>query len=74
MATSKAGQFEGNDHHHTIGITRLHANRGKLRILVVQVENCELPKDFSGPSIIGDEAPVKTFLEEGRSGAHVDVL
>jgi hypothetical protein len=62
MATSEVSQFECNDHHHSIHIARLHTKHGKLRIGIVQVENCQLPKDFSGPPI-GDRALVRKFIE-----------
>ena len=35
----------------------------------MQVDNCELPKDFSGPPI-GDRALVRQFIEEGWSAAY----
>jgi len=72
MAASEVSQFEGNDHHHTIGMARLHTNHGKLRIGIIQVENCQLPKDFSGPPI-GNRAPVRKFIE-GWSGAYCCLL
>jgi len=45
-----------------------HTNHGKLRIGVVQVEKCELPKDFRGPPI-GERVVVRNSIEEGWSGA-----
>src|SRR5882757_3436900 len=72
MATSEVSQFEGNDHHHSIGIARFHTNRGKLRIGIVQVEDCQLPKDFSGPPI-RSRALVRKSIE-GWSGASCCLL
>jgi hypothetical protein len=56
---------------------RSHTNRDKLRIGVVQVEKCELPKDFSGargaPIQVGDRDLVRQFIEGGWSGASCDL-
>jgi hypothetical protein len=73
MATSEVSQFNGNVHRHFIGIARSHTNHSKLRIRVVQVEKCELPKDFRGPPI-GDRLLVRNFIEEGCSGAGCSLL
>ncbi len=45
-----------------------HTNPSNLRIVFLQVENCELPKNFSGPPI-GDRDLARQFTEEGWSGA-----
>ena len=66
IATSEVSQFKGNDHHHSIGMVRFHTNRGQLRIGVVEVEECELPKDLRGPPI-GSRVLVRNFIEEGQS-------
>jgi hypothetical protein len=68
IATSEVSQFEGNDNSHFIDMARFHMNHGELRIGVVQVDNCELPKAFSDPPI-GDKAPVRNSIEEGCSRA-----
>jgi hypothetical protein len=46
-------------------MARSHTNHDKLRIGVVQVEKCELPKDFRGPPI-ADRVLVRNFIEEGK--------
>jgi hypothetical protein len=48
-------------------------NHDKSGIRVVQVEKCELPKDFRGPPI-GDRVLVRDFTEEGWSGARCGLL
>ena len=73
IATSEVCQFKGNVHHHFIVMPRSHTNRDKLRIRVVQVENCELPKDLSGPPI-GNRVLAKQLIEEGWSGACFSLL
>jgi hypothetical protein len=73
IATSEVGQFEGNYHRHFTVVPRFHTNHSKLRIGVVQVEKCELPKDFRGPPM-GDRALVRNFIEEGWSGASCSLL
>ena len=73
IATSEVSQFKGNVHPHFIGMARSHTNHGKLRIGVVQVEKCELPKDFSGPPI-GDRHLVGQFIEEGWTGTGCSLL
>jgi hypothetical protein len=73
IATSEVSQFNGNVHHYFTVMPRSHTNRDKLRMGVVQVEKCELPKDFSGPPI-GDRVLVKQLIEEGWSGACFSLL
>ena len=42
-------------------MARFHTNQGNLRIVLAQVEDCELPKDFIGrPN--GDSALVRPFI------------
>ena len=73
IAASKVSQFKGNDHRHFIGMSRFHTNRGKLRIGVVHIEKCELPKGFRDPPI-GDRIVVRNFIYEGTSGAGCSLL
>jgi hypothetical protein len=70
IATSEVSQFKANIHRHFIGpdMTRSHTNHGKLRIGVIQVEKCELPKDFRG-SPIGNRVLARNFIEKGWKGA-----
>src|SRR6266567_589023 len=73
IATSQVSQFNGNVHRHFIGMARSHTNHGKMRIGVVQVEKCQLPKHFRGPPI-GDRVLVRNFIEEGCSRAGCSLL
>lgn len=70
--SSEVSQFEGNDHHHTIGMVGLHTNHGKLGIGIIQVEYCQLAKDFGGPPV-GNRALVRKLIK-GWSGAHFCLL
>ena len=65
--TSEVSQPKGKVHRHFIVTAGSHTNHDNLRIGVIQVENCQLPKDFSGPPI-GNMGPVRKFIE-GWSGA-----
>jgi hypothetical protein len=75
IATSEVSQFKANIHRHFIGpgVARSHTNHGKLRIGVIQVEKCELPKDFRG-SPIGNRVLVRNFIKESWSGAGCSLL
>ena len=73
IATSEVSQFKGNVHCHFILVPRPHTNRDELRIGVVQIEKCKLPKDFGGPPI-GDEVLARNFIEDGWSGAACSLL
>jgi hypothetical protein len=54
-------------------MARPHTKHGKLRIGIVQVEKCELPKHFRGPPI-GDRVLVRNVIDEGWSGAGCSLL
>ena len=73
IATSEVSQFEDNDNSHFVDMAKFYRNHGKLQIGVVQVESCELPKDFSDPPI-GDRAPVRNSIEEGCSRTGCSLL
>ena len=73
ISTSEVSQFKGNVHRHFTLMPRPYTNRDELRIGVVQVEKCELPKDFGGPPI-GDEVLARNFVENGWSGAACSLL
>src|SRR3984957_11026750 len=64
MATSM--QFEGNGHRDSIFLASFHTNHGNLCIGLVQVEDCELPKQFIGRPV-GDWVLVRQLVEEGLS-------
>jgi len=52
MATSEVSHLEGNYHRHvavTRVVPRFHTEHSKLRMGVIQVLNCELPKYLSTP-------------------------
>jgi hypothetical protein len=67
ITTSDVSQFKGNVHHHFIDMARFYTNHDRLRIGVVQVEKCELPKDFSDSPIENtrNRDLVRQFIEEG---------
>jgi hypothetical protein len=73
IITSEVSQFKANVHSHFIGMARSDTNHGKLRIGIVQVEKCELPKHFRGPPI-GDRVLMRNFVEEGCSGPGCSLL
>jgi hypothetical protein len=73
VTTSEVSQFKSNVHRHFTVMPRPHTDRDKLRIGVVQVEKCELPKDFRGPPI-GDGVLVRNFIEEGGRWAGCSLL
>ena len=54
-------------------MARSHTNHDKLRIGVIQVEKCELPKDFRGPPV-RDGVLVRNPTEDGWSGAGCGLL
>jgi hypothetical protein len=72
-ATLEVSQFKGKVHCHFISISRSHTYHDNLRIWVVQVDKCELSKDFRGPPI-GDRVLVRNFIEEGRSETACSLL
>ena len=72
VATSEVSQPKGKVHRHFIVAAGSHTNHDKLRIGVIQVENCQLPKEFSGPPI-GNRAPVRKSIK-GWSGACFSLL
>ena len=73
MTTSKVSQLEGNYHRHVTVVPRFHTKHSKLRIGVVQVENCKLPKHFGTPPI-GERALVRDLIEESWSRVSCSLL
>jgi hypothetical protein len=65
---------EDNVHHHPTGWAKFHTDPSYLKIRVVQVESCKLPKELIGLPPGRAQDLVRQFIDEGWSGASCRLL